>query len=329
MTPLDTPSPGSQQASTANRTIDIAFADYDRTRPLIDGRVKAKGLALNATNKWVGDFCHRPVYEEFDAAEISLSWYVAAVDKGEPCIAIPIFPLRDPMWAFMYTRTDSAITEPKHLAGKRIGVMGYRYTVFLWLRGLLQEFYGFSPESATWITGEPEGAGYVIPKGIPFEMKPGKSPEDKLRDGEVDAIWAPRVPAPFQKREPWIRRLFTDAQGEMQRFYKRTGILPFSHTIVMKKTLAQQEPWIAQSLYDAFCEAQRVADEVCNTEKMVSYVDSMFILEQQQAAWGANPFVQGLGADNRRVMETFVRYAHEQGYISRRLPVEELFVPVN
>src|SRR5579885_2053043 len=82
------------------RTIDIAFADYDRTRPLIDGRVKAGGLELRATNRWVGDFCTRPVYEEFDAAEISLSWYVAARDRGEPCIAIPIFPLRDPILAF-------------------------------------------------------------------------------------------------------------------------------------------------------------------------------------------------------------------------------------
>src|ERR1700761_856747 len=77
------------------RPLDIAFADYDRTRPLIDGRVKPDGLELRATNKWVGDFCTRPVYEEYNAAEMSLSWYVAARDRGEPCIAIPIFPLRE------------------------------------------------------------------------------------------------------------------------------------------------------------------------------------------------------------------------------------------
>src|ERR1700693_5603182 len=81
------------------RPLDIAFADYDCTPPLIDGLVKAKGLELRATNKWVGDFCTRPVYEEYDAAEMSLSWYVAARDRGEPCIAIPIFPLRDPILA--------------------------------------------------------------------------------------------------------------------------------------------------------------------------------------------------------------------------------------
>ena len=306
--------------------INMVLADYDRTRPLVDGRVKPEGIALNAKVQWVGDFCTRPVYEEYDAAEISLSWYVAARDRGEPCIAIPVFPLRDPMWAFMYVRADSPITQPSHLIGKRIGAQGYRYTVNLWLRGLLKEYYGFSPEQATWVTNEEEANGYVIPAHIPVELRPGKSPVERLRDGEVDAIWLPRVPKAFQDREPWIRRLFPDAQGEFHQFYKRTGLLPFSHTVVMNEGLVKSKPWIARSLYNAFVEAQRSVDEVCNIEKMVSYVDSMYLLEQQQAVYGANPFVHGLGAENRRLMEMFVRYAHEQGYISRRIPLEELFI---
>src|SRR5215469_6469353 len=144
------------------RPIDIVFADYDRTRPLVDGRVRAKGLELRASTQWVGDFCHRPVYEDYDAAEMSLSWYVAARDRGEPCIAIPIFPLRDPILAFAYTRADSSITKPSDLKGKRIGLDGYRYTINLWLRGLFKEHYGFSPDEAVWVTGEPEGNGYVV-----------------------------------------------------------------------------------------------------------------------------------------------------------------------
>jgi 4,5-dihydroxyphthalate decarboxylase len=315
-----------KRSEAADRPMKIAFADYDRTRPLVDGRVKPEGIRLEATTQWVGDFCTRPVYEEFDAAEISLSWYVAARDRGEPCIAIPVFPLRDPIFAFMYTRTDSPITQPADLIGKRIGVQGYRYTVYLWLRGLLKDFYGFSPEQATWVTNEPEGNGYEVPKNIRVQLREGKSPAQKLKDGEVDAVWAPRVPQEFQDCEPWIRRLFPDCQGEVQRFVKRTGILPVSHTVVLNKDLVEREPWIAKSLYRAFDDAQRVADEVCQTEKMVSYVDSMFLLEQQKAAYGPNPFVNGLGPANRKLIELFVRYAHEQGYISRQIPVEELFV---
>ncbi len=326
--PDNGPLAGAKEAArpAALYPIDIAFADYDRTRPLIDGRIKAKGIALRATNQWVGDFCTRPVYEEYDAAEMSLSWYVAARERGEPCIAIPIFPLRDPILAFVYTRTDSSLTKPADLNGKRIGVEGYRYTINLWLRGLFEEHYGFEPQSATWVTGEPEGAGYVVPKNVKIELRKGKTPAEKLRDGEVDAIFAPRVPKEFQNGEAWIRRLFPDCQREVQSFTRRIGYVPVSHTIVMKKTLAEREPWIAVSLYNAFVAAQQSADEVCQTEKMVSYVDSMFLLEEQRRAYGSNPFVQGVGP-NRRVIETFVRYARRQGYISRELSIDELFVP--
>ena len=170
--------------------IDMVFADYDRTRPLIDGRVKAEGLDLNASTQWVGDFCMRPVYEDYDAAEMSLSWYVAARDRGEPCIAIPIFPLRDPILAYAYTRTDSPITKPSDLIGKRIGVEGYRYTINLWLRGLFKEHYGFAPEQAIWVAGETEGNGYVVPQNIRIELRKGKNAAEKLRDGEVDATSA-------------------------------------------------------------------------------------------------------------------------------------------
>jgi 4,5-dihydroxyphthalate decarboxylase len=310
----------------ALRSLDIAFADYDRTRPLIDGRVKPKGLALNATNKWVGDFCTRPVYEEYDAAEMSLSWYVAARDRGEPCIAIPIFPLRDPVLAFVYTRTDSPVTKPSDLIGKRIGVEGFRYTINLVLRGLFKDHYGLAPEQVTWISGEPEGNGYTPPANIKLELRRGKSAPQKLKDGEVDAIFCPRVPKEFQNREPWIRRLFPDCQAEMQRLVKTLGYIPVSHTVVMKKELAEREPWVAVSLYNAFVEAQKSADECCWIEKMVSYVDSMFILEQQKAAYGDDPFRNGF-APNRKIMDDFLRYAHEQNYISRRMTPEELFVP--
>jgi len=95
----------------------------------------------------------------------------------------------------------------------------------------------------------------------------------------------------------------------------------------MKKELAEREPWIAKSLYDAFVEAQKAADEMLQDDpKRYSYLDSVFIQEQQQAVYGSNPYQHGLKA-NRKIVETFVRYAHDQGYISRQIPVEELFVP--
>ncbi len=113
-----------------------------------------------------------------------------------------------------------------------------------------------------------------MPTAITIELRPGKTAAQKLRDREVDAIFSPRVPKEFENGEPWIRRLFPDCQAEVQRLTRLLGYVPMSHTIVMKKELAERQPWIATSLYQAFVAAQKSADECCQIEKMLSYVET-------------------------------------------------------
>ena len=331
MTAPDTGSlalPRDAEAKTAARPLDIAIADYDRTRPLIDGRVKAQGLAITTHTPDVrGDFCTRPVYEAFDASEMSFSWYLEARDRDAPCLALPVFPMRMAVWAYVFVRADSGIAKPSDLIGKRIGARGYRYTVNLWLRGLFAQHYGLKPEDTVWVTAETENNAYVAPKGIEIELRADSDPVENLKTGVVDAIYCTGIPKAFESGERWIRRLFPDAQGEMRSFVQRTGIMPITHVFVMRKQLAAREPWIAESLYRAFVQSQHVADEIYSSDaKLMSLLESVFILEQQKSLYGANPYAHGI-APNRKTIETFVRYAHEQGYISRRIPLEELFVP--
>jgi 4,5-dihydroxyphthalate decarboxylase len=308
--------------------LEIAFADYDRTRPIVDGRVKPQGIALKVNTSWIGDFCRRPVYEEYDAAEMSFSWYVAARDRGEPVIALPIFPLRMAILGYIYVRSDSPFTKPSDLIGKRIGARGYRQTVNLWVRGIFKEHYGLAPEQVTWVTAGEEDAGFVPPANMPIEIHPGAVALDDLKRGAVDAAIFTSVPKPVVEGETWIRRLFPDTQGETHAFARRTGILPVTHVLVMNKDLSEREPWIAESLFHAFVEAQRHADETLQlNSKRMSLIDAAFIFEQQRAAYGAFPYSHGLKT-NRKTVETFVRYAHDQGYVSRPIPVEELFAPI-
>jgi 4,5-dihydroxyphthalate decarboxylase len=306
--------------------IDLAVADYDRTRPIIDGRVKPEGLALNTETAWIGDFCTRPVYEQYDAAEMSLSWYVAARCRGEPVVALPIFPLRMPVLAYVLVRKDAPYFEPKDLVGKRIGVPLYRLTVNLWLRGLLRDHYGLAPEQVNWVTCETEGAaGFVIPPGISVLPAQGGKPETLLEQGAVDAIFVPQLPASFLAGTSNLRRLFRDPKAEMRNLVRRSGIFPITHTLVMKETLAAREPWIAASLFRAFAEAQRQCTAFYfDDSKHLSLPDAVFLLEEQREAYGENAWAQGLGP-NRHVIETFLRYAHEQGYIERPMAVDELF----
>ncbi len=329
---MNAPHEVQQMANKAGDTADllpvtVAIAEYDRTLPLIDGRVKADGLALQITPALIGDFCHRPIYEQYDVAEMSLSWYVAARCRGEPVIALPVFPLRMAVLGYLFCRADAPFTHPHDLIGKRIATKQYRLTVNLWLRGLLNEHYGVAPEQLQWVTREPEGADFVVPQGIRKEIVRDRTAEELLLAGEVDAIIGATVPPSFLRGDPRIRRLFPDARAEMRDFVARTGIFPITHTIVMGESYVSRRPEVARSVVAAFNEAQRVSDAFNAEPKHSSMPESVFVLEEQRIAYGLSPWAQGL-QPNRHVLETFVRYAREQGYIARMPEVGEMFFDV-
>jgi 4,5-dihydroxyphthalate decarboxylase len=315
-------------ARNATLPLNIAFSDYDRTRPLVDGRVVPHGIAPTYTLEDIAQFCERPVYEEFDVAEMSLSWYVAARGRGEKVIALPIFPLRMPVHAYMFVRSDSPVTSPSQLKGKTIGCLGYRFTVNLWLRGIVQDHYGVRPDEMNWVsTLASEGAGFEYPAGVNVRVIPGASPQELLLDGTVDAIFSPVILEGITNGDPRLRRLLPDSRAEMAAYYAQTNILPITHTVVVAESLLAREPWIADNLLEAFRTAQSICDETYREPKFLSTFDAVLNLEEQRRDFGETTYVHGLKR-NRHIIETFVRYAHEQGYIAKLPDVDSLFAPV-
>jgi 4,5-dihydroxyphthalate decarboxylase len=308
----------------ARLALDMAIADYDRTRPLLDGRVAFEGIDAKIVTVDIGTFCKRPVYEEFDIAEMSLSWYLAARCRGEPVIALPVFPLRMPVFAYMFCRSDSVYTKPSDLVGKRVGSMGYRYTVNLWLRGILKDHYGLSPEQVTWVTGEREGAGFVVPAGIRVEVVEDRSDEELLLAGEIDAIFSPVIPEAFIKGDRRIRRLFPDAAREQAHYFEQTGILPITHVIVTGERFARDNKWVAERVIRGFREAQELLEAYYDEPKNLSFPDGVFLVEATRRTYGRDVWSHGVES-NRKNLETFVRYARDQGYISYTPALEELF----
>ena len=124
------------------RELDLTFslADYDRTRPLLSCAVKADGINFQFRPAVPGEACLVPVYEQFDIAEMSLSWYAMARTRGEPVVALPIFPMRMFIQPYIFCSAASHLRAPEDLRGKKVGMDQYRLTVGLWARGILQEF---------------------------------------------------------------------------------------------------------------------------------------------------------------------------------------------
>src|SRR5690349_18408738 len=191
---------------TLNLDLTFSLADYDRTRPLLTGAVKADGINSQFRPAVPGEACLVPVYEQFDIAEMSLSWYTMARLRGEPVIALPIFPMRMFMQPYIFCAAAATIRTPEDLRGKKAGMDQYRLTVGLWARGILQEFYGVRPGEISWITSEAEGAGFEPSPDVRIDVA-GKSVESLLLGGEIDALIAPNVPKSFQDGDPRIRRL--------------------------------------------------------------------------------------------------------------------------
>jgi len=312
---------------TADLALKFSVADYHRTRPLLNGNVKVQGIAPSFHAALPGEACLRPVYEEFDVAEMSLSWYAMARSRKEPVYALPIFPLRMFVHAYIFCGATSGIREPRDLIGRRVGMDLYRLTVGLWARGILEEHYGVRPEQIHWFTAEPEGAGFAAPPGVSVTIA-HQDVEQMLLRGEVDAVIAPNVPKAFRAGDPRIRRLFEPCRPVIERYFAATGIFPITHTVVVREDLLRREPWIVGSLVDAFEKADALCRKEYDYPKRLSFPTAALILEDEERAFGRDPWQHGLAA-NAQNLEKFMHYAARQGYTPRALGLDEAFWPAS
>ena len=310
-----------------NLNLTLMLADYHRTKPILSGEVTADGITLKPCPAVPGEACLRPVYEEFDIAEMSLSWYMMARCRGEPVVALPVFPMRMFIHPYIFCSSASNIHAPEDLKGKKVGMDQYRLTVGLWARGILTEFYGVRPEEMLWFTSEPEGAGFLPPKEVSIADR-DESVESLLLKGEIDALIAPNVPPSFRAGDPRIRRLFKDCRTEIMEYFRKTKIFPITHTVVLRESLVAEHPWIVSSLVGAFAEAEIICRKSYEYPKRLALPSAVLVIEEEEEAFGNEPFQHGLTPQNRVVLDKFLQYAEEQGYISYRPKLSDLFAPV-
>jgi 4,5-dihydroxyphthalate decarboxylase len=301
--------------------LSLACGRYDRTQALIDGRVRPEGVELDYIALKPGETFWRQLnHEEFDASEMSLSSYTILRSEGdERFIAIPVFPSRTFRHNALYVRTDSALASPEQLRGKRVGVGDYQMTAAVWVRGFLQHDYGVRPEEVTWIAGKPIRA-IPPPAGINLEFTE-QSLEALLEDGKLDALVSVMLP---KKLGAGVRRLFPDFRSVEQDYYRRTRIFPIMHTLALKRSVYERHPWLAVSLYKAFCQARDLAarwryDTDALAVSLPWLIDE--IERSREVAWDYS--IEG----SRPTLEALVRYLDEQKLTRRRMSVEELFAP--
>ncbi|AZG11374.1 ABC transporter substrate-binding protein [Pigmentiphaga sp. H8] len=317
--------------------LSLGCWDYDRTRALMDGTVVPDGIDLNYLNMPVEETFFRMLrHREFDVAEMSLSSYTVSLFKPErPFIAIPIFPSRFFRHSCIYVNADAGIREPKDLIGKRIGTPEYQMTAPVWIRGILDEHYGVPVDSVTYVTGgeeepgRPEKLKIDLPPNIKVEqIGPTQTLSQMLLDGEIDALHTARMPSTFLTGKGKVTRLFPDFEAVEREYFRSTGIFPIMHTLVIRREIYEANRWVAQSLYKAFVQAQQVAYQNLRETAALKIMHPWLLgnMEAVVKEMGEDFWAYGF-ENNRKTLETFLRYHHQGGLSKKLLTPEDLFAP--
>jgi 4,5-dihydroxyphthalate decarboxylase len=325
----------------ADLDLTLACWNYDRTAALADGSVRPQGIALRYLNVFPAENFQRMVkFKEFEISEIGFKFYVSSLAAKEPpFIAIPVFPLRIFRHAAIFINVNSGIRSPKDLAGKKIGEpFAYGHDAAIWARGILSDEYGVPANSATYYVGaidhatRREFAPFPPSGSIRVEQLGATQTLDAMLDsGDVDAMYSAITPPCFLKGSKNVRRLFPDYEAVEREYFRKTGIFPIMHTVVIRRDVYRQHPWVAQSLYRAFREAKdkayasyRWGEQYCNAMHGIPWLTAH--LDENRRLMGDDLWPYGL-EPNRKAIDTFLRYHHEQGLSAHRIKAEELFAP--
>jgi len=325
----------------ADLQLSLIMGSNDRSRPVLDGSIKPDGIDLTCTTAHPSEIFWRQLhFQEFDVSEMSLSSLLMAMAHGNrDWIALPIFTSRRFFHTGTWVRTDSGIDKPQDLKGKRVGVPEYQQTAALWSRGVLKHEFGVEAEDLDWWMERTEershggATGFQPPAGIRFNRIPGdQSIGSLLAEGKLDATLLYLTDNNLVDRSrirlegnPDYRLLFPNPAAEGQRYFKKTGIYPINHGMVIRRSIHEQHPWVALNLFNAFRQARdRAATRM--RELVSTHLELGLLGPDARKALAIDPYPYGVKS-NQKVLETVAEYSHEQGLTPRVMKMEEIFAP--
>jgi 4,5-dihydroxyphthalate decarboxylase len=314
--------------------ISLACQITDRTRALVDKTLSIGGCKVNFIHGPAEELFQRAFrHEEFDVAELSLGTHLLTTARGTSrYIGVPAFVSRSFRHSAIYIRDDCGISSPEGLRGKRVGVPDFQQTAGIWVRGFLEEQHGVLTRDITWLTGGLEQAGREVrmPLQLPPEIKIGPIGKETtlsalLDAGEIDAIIAPKPPSCFN-RNPHVKRLFPDYREAEETYFKSTGIFPPMHMIGIRRSLLEQQPWLAVNVFKAFVAARdaAMAELIVTDTLRVTHPWINSEIDVVKTLMGKDYWRYGIDA-SRHELEALQRFAKKDGLMGEAIPLEQLF----
>ncbi len=314
--------------------LTVAMGDYDHTRDLAHGTVRAEGIELRALNLPLEEIFYRFIkFREWDLSEMSFGKYVALTSQDDRSfVAIPVFPSRVFRLSSFYVRRDGRVKSPADLAGARIGIPEWAQTASIYTRGYIAHELGIPLDSIEWVqagvneAGRAEKVALKLPDGLRYRGEPTRSLDEMLQSGDIDVILSARAPRAFSSGNPNVKRLFEDFRAAEEAYFVKSGVFPIMHVIALRREVYEAHPWVAMNLLTAFEIAKerslsRLADITASQAPLPWLAD---YVARMQALFGTDLWPYGIEA-NRRTLDAFLGFAFEQGVAHRRLTPEDLF----
>jgi 4,5-dihydroxyphthalate decarboxylase len=299
--------------------ITLATPDEFASHHIADGSARVEGYDVtlgweNGAHAYASAFTDKP---DYDITILPLSNFLIALDKGYPLIGIPVFI--DLFFPQIAVRVNKAagITSPKDLEGKRVGVRGFGFSPAVWVRGGFADVYGLDLSKVTWVTAEPNSlSGVEISTPAGWTVESGADLAADLESGKLDAVlWDRGGPA----LTPNTANLFDDPLAEALKYYEQSKFMPLNSMLLARTSVMDENPGLGDAIVDASETARELYLSYAKEDDNYMGLPVKWLREH-----GMFPYENGV-ENNRVALETIIRYAHEQGVISRRPDPAELF----
>jgi len=305
-------------AATGAAVLKTAVATYAHTKALKDGSVSPEGVKLEhvEVSPIVAAFRRMVRTLEFDVSEMAITTYLTAKAHGKAFTALPVFVMRQFHHSPIVYNVKSGVKSPKDLEGKKVGVRAYTVTTGVWARGILASEYGVDLSKVMWVVVDEEHVQeYQKPANV--EERPKANLGEMLAKGELAAaIGAGPVDSPD------VLPLFVHPREAEAAWYRKTGIYPVNHTVVVKDSLLQSDPSLAPRLFTAFKDAKAVfLNELASGAPLAADAQA---IAQRRSIVGDDPLPYGV-AKNRKALEAIIQFARDQKILPRAVTPDEMF----
>jgi 4,5-dihydroxyphthalate decarboxylase len=294
-------------------TLKTAIGPYGHFAAIKDGSVKPDGVDFDfvEVTPILNAFRRMCRQLEFDISEMAITTYITAKAYGLPFTAIPVFPVRAFHHGAWVVNTKTGVKEPKDLEGKKVGMRAYTVTTGVWARGILQSEYGVDLSKVTCLLADEEHVDAFHKDAPPMaQYELGVDLMAKLLEGELVA----GVGVGRTESED-IKPLIPNARAADAEAYKKTGVYPINHMVVVKDELLSANPNLAANLFEAFKAAKDAwMSKATDEEKKAAGHN---IVE-------GDPLPYGVEA-NRPALEQIAAYALNQKILPRKFELDELF----